>query len=197
MLLRCFITARGGIKSVFDGFISAFIALIYKEGERWWWELGPQWSQPTTLLGQQSQEPSSGLAKGFPSSSICLPGKWSRIMDHIWVTPGFVTWEKGSGTVWVALSLSQWGLPLRGCGCPFQTLVFNPVFNCWQPPLARASPFLLPSNEGTSEFLNFPHLWPTQKDDPKGWTCGFKDEHQDAALAKTCLMFNTGVAMNI
>lgn len=58
-------------------------------------------------------------------------------------------------------------------------------------------PFLLPSNECTSEFLNFPHLWPTQEDDPKGGTCGFKDEHQDAALAKTCTMFNTGAAMNI
>lgn len=30
VLLRCLITTRGGIKSVFDG----FIALIYQEGER-------------------------------------------------------------------------------------------------------------------------------------------------------------------
>lgn len=148
---RYLITTRGGIKSVFDGFISVFIALIYQEGERWWWELGPQWSQPTTLLGQQSQEPSSGLAQGFPSSSICLPGKWNRIMDHIWVTPGFATWEKGPGTVWVALSLSQLGLPLRGCGYPSQTLVFNPVFNCWQPPLARASPL--------SAAIKWVHFW--------------------------------------
>lgn len=88
--LRCLITTRAGIKSVFDGFTFGFVALIYQEGERGRRDAGipviparratAPW---TAITGAQQQ----AVDKGFPSSSIWLPGKGSR-QPHgsYWIT---------------------------------------------------------------------------------------------------------------
>lgn len=84
--------------------------------------LRSQSSQHATppLLGQQSQEPSSKLwTRVFQAAaSGSLASRAGSLMDHIGVAPGSDTREKGSGTVWVALSLSQSGLPLTGHESP-------------------------------------------------------------------------------
>lgn len=193
VLLRCLITTRGGIKSVFDG----FIALIYQEGERWWWDAAipviparhttTPW---TAITGAQQQ----AVDKGFPSSSIWLPGKQSR-QPHGSHRSRPWLWHTGKGlgdclgcSVLVSVRFAFDG-----------TWISLPKACCWyllSPVLPRA---FCCHQTTISKFLKWkfgphkPHLSPTQKDDPKVCTCGFKDEPRDAALAKTCLMFNRAV----
>lgn len=159
--------------------------------------LRSQSSQHATppLLGQQSQEPSSKLwTRVFQAAaSGSLASRAGSLMDHIGVAPGSDTREKGSGTVWVALSLSQSGLPLTGHESPSPKPAAGSLLS---PVLPRA---FCCHQTTISKFLKWkfgphkPHLSPIQKDDPKVCTCGFKDEPRDAALAKTCLMFNRAV----
>lgn len=146
-------------------------------------KLGSQWPQPATpaLLGQQSQEPSSSCGQGFSKQQHLLPGKGNRP----WITSE-PPLSHGAGGLSGMLCPCP-SLPLRGCECPSP----NPsAGSLCLPVLPLLSAAIRRVHSQISELeIHSPQA--TQKDDPKGCTWGFKDEHQDAALAKTCLMFNT------
>lgn len=190
-----FKTTKRGIKSVFDGFIFCFMALIHQEGEGWWWKAGipvipaRHATTPWTAITGAQLKLWTRVFQAAASGSLAS----GTGMDHTGVAPGFVMWEKGWGTVWVSLSLSQSCLPLREHErpCPKPTagglhLPLLPPASCSHQ--MRAFPNFWSRNLCPTSHISHPHSRMTKRDE-KGCTSVFKDEHQDAALAKTCLMF--------
>lgn len=128
------------------------------------------WDPGPCSLDSNHRSPAQAVDKGFPSSSIWLPGKWNRHWTCPWLCH---MGKRAEGLSAFALSLSQSHLPLRGCGCPcpnptaggLHLPVLSPASCCHQ---TSAFPNFWSGNSCPTSHISHPHRRMTKRDAPVG-----------------------------